>query len=329
VAETSIEWATHVWNPVTGCTQVSPGCAHCYALTYAGRLKAMGQPKYQRDGGRGSGPGFGVTLHEGELAAPSRWRKPRRVFVNSMSDLFHEDVPFDFVARVLDAIADAEQHTFMILTKRPERALDFFESERAGEGWYAFPDNVWMGVTIENRRFVQRADILRDIPANTRFISAEPLLGPLLNELGFPERGGRAWRWEDGYVGPSLNLESIDWLIVGGESGPEHRPVDEYWVSELRDECLALQERRCERCDGEGTRPGYMGHPMQCLWCGGAGKGPGPAFFFKQWGGHTTKAGGRELDGRTWDELPTKGIELVRRMALAGVTTEEVHDDGT
>jgi protein gp37 len=270
MSQTSIEWATHVWNPVTGCSRVSPGCAHCYALTYAGRLKAMGQEKYQRDGGRGSGPGFGVTLHEAELEAPTRWRKPRRVFVNSMSDLFHEEVPFSFISQVLDVIADAEQHDFLILTKRPERVLDFFQAETPHEGWYGFPDNVWMGVSIENRRFVQRADILRDIPALTRFISAEPLLGPLLNELGYPERDGRAWRWEDGYLGPSLSLEYIDWLIVGGESGPDHRPIDEWWVRELRDEA-------------ERT---------------------GTAFFFKQWGGRTAKAGGRELDGRTWDELP-------------------------
>jgi protein gp37 len=301
VAETAIEWATHVWNPVTGCSRVSPGCAHCYALAYAARLKAMGQAKYQRDGGRGSGPGFGVTLHEDELAAPARWRKPRRVFVNSMSDLFHEEVPFDFVAQVLDAIAAAERHTFMILTKRPERVLDFFESEVAGEGWYAFPDNVWLGVSIENRRFVQRADILRDIPALTRFISAEPLLGPLANELGYPERDGRAWRWEDGYVGPSLSLEAIDWLIVGGESGPGHRPVDPDWVRELRDECLATQRQPCTLCHGAGTLSRGV---ITCFRCGGGGRGPGTAFFFKQWGGQSPKAGGRELDGRTWDELP-------------------------
>lgn len=306
MAETAIEWATHVWNPVTGCSQVSPGCAHCYALAYAGRLKAMGQAKYQRDGGRGSGPGFGVTLHEHELEAPERWRKPRRVFVNSMSDLFHEEVPFDFVAQVLEAIAGAARHTFLILTKRPERVLDFFESERAGEGWYGFPDNVWMGVTIENRRFVGRADVLRDIPADTLFVSAEPLLGPLLNERGFPERGGRAWRWEDGHIGPSLNLDGIDWLIAGGESGPGHRPVDADWIRELRDECAATQSAPCTLCAGAGAvRTG-----PRCWRCHGTGRDPGARFFFKQWGGRTPKAGGRELDGRTWDEFPAREAVL-------------------
>ncbi len=185
MAETAIEWATHVWNPVTGCSRVSPGCAHCYALTFAGRLKAMSQPKYQRDGGRGSGPGFGVTLHEQELAAPARWRKPRRVFVNSMSDLFHEDVPDEFIARVWDAMARAPQHTFMVLTKRPERMVHALGPN--GIGFYAADGpvprpqaNIWLGVSIENRRFVGRAWLLQATPAAVRFISAEPLLGPLV-----------------------------------------------------------------------------------------------------------------------------------------------------
>ncbi len=322
MAETTIEWATHVWNPVTGCDRVSPGCAHCYALTYAGRLKAMGQPKYQRDGGHASGPGFGVTCHEHELEAPARWRKARRVFVNSMSDLFHEEIPVDFIAQVLDVMAEAERHDFLVLTKRPERVLDFFEAERAGEGWYAFPDNVWLGVSIENRRFVQRADILRDIPVTTRFISAEPLLGPLLNELGYPERDGRAWRWKDGYVGPSLNLDGIDWLIVGGESGPGARPVDPEWVRELRDAAIATGES-CHCCRGYGSiarnlswrassgqpMPAHLNDP--CPGCDGRCGLGGTAFFFKQWGGRTPKAGGRELDGRIWDEVPAAARVLL------------------
>jgi protein gp37 len=298
--KSAIEWTEATWNPVTGCDRVSPGCAHCYALAYAGRLKAMGQPKYQRDGDpKSSGPGFGVTLHADALAEPAHWRKPRRVFVNSMSDLFHEEVPFEFVARVLDVIAEAERHEFLILTKRPERVLDFFQAETAHEGWYAFPDNVWMGVSIENRRFVQRADILRDIPARIRFISAEPLLGPLLNELGYPERDGRAWRWEDGYIGRSLELTDIDWVIAGGESGHEHRACDPDWVRDLRDECLKPQE--CRVCHGSGQ----LTNRRECFGCDGAGSHR-PAFFFKQWGGLTPKSGGRLLDGRTWDEMPER-----------------------
>ena len=298
--DSAIEWTDATWNPVTGCDKVSPGCAHCYAETFAERWRGIPGHPYEQ--------GFDLKLWPDRLAVPLRWKRPRMVFVNSMSDLFHEDVPFDFVAQVLDVIAEAERHTFQILTKRPARVLDFFESERSHEGWYAFPDNVWMGVSIENRRFVQRADILRDIPASTRFISAEPLLGPLLNELGYPERDGRAWRWEDGFVGPSLDLDRIDQLIVGGESGPGHRPIDPYWVRELRDECLMLRGRRCERCEGTGTRTGYAGRPAPCLWCRGEGKEPGPAFFFKQWGGARPKANGRTLDGRTWDEMPGKVV---------------------
>jgi protein gp37 len=233
VAETAIEWATHVWNPVTGCDRVSPGCAHCYALTYAGRLKAMGQPKYQRDGGKASGPGFGVTLHESALEEPEHWRKPRRVFVNSMSDLFHEDVPFSFIDRVFEAMLLAQQHTFLILTKRAERMREYVCEVMEPNGcqyrpWMPLP-NVWLGVSIENRRFVHRADVLRDTPAAVRFISAEPLLGPLVAPgATFVSRGRRgpiSWRWRDGYVGPSSTC-GIDWLIVGGESGaaPARRP---------------------------------------------------------------------------------------------------------
>jgi protein gp37 len=286
MAETAIEWATHVWNPVTGCSRVSPGCAHCYALSYAARLKAMGQAKYQRDGGRGSGPGFGVTLHEDELAAPLRWRKPRRVFVNSMSDLFHEEIPDEFIARVFAVMAASQRHTFQVLTKRPERMATLltrdFHEQVCRAAWeicerhdltlsYCFPlPNIWLGVSIENRRFVGRADLLRETPAAVRFISAEPLLGPLLH------RGNRAMndpRWPD----RQLDLSGIDWLIVGGESGPGHRPMRSEWVRDLHD----------------------------------ATRASGTAFFFKQWGGNTPKAGGRQLDGRTWDELPVARRKVV------------------
>jgi protein gp37 len=280
MAETAIEWATHVWNPVTGCDRVSPGCAHCYALTYAGRLKAMGQPKYQRDGGKASGPGFGVTLHPDELLAPQRWRKPRRVFVNSMSDLFHEEVPDGFIARVWNAMGAAPRHQFLVLTKRAERMQTLISDPQwwASASWD--PDrplpNVWLGVSIENRRYVHRADLLRQTPAAVRFISAEPLLGPLIAPWRVPVRGCLEHGiWPDGATTltiPELDLAGIDWLIVGGESGPEHRPIREEWVRDLHD---AVQHA-------------------------------GTAFFFKQWGGRTPKAGGRLLDGRTWDELPAR-----------------------
>jgi len=246
MAETSIEWATHVWNPTTGCDRVSPGCAHCYALDLAARLKRMGQPKYQRDGRPGSsGPGFAVTLHEQTLNEPLRWRSPRVVFVNSMSDLFHEEIPASYIAQVFEAMRAAHWHTFQILTKRHERLAELAPD-------LPWPTNVWMGVTIENRRFVTRADYLRDVPAAVRFISAEPLLGPL----------------------EGLNLTDIHWLIAGGESGTRHRRVDIDWIRALRDQC-----------EHEGV-----------------------AFFFKQWGGHRPKSGGRELDGRTHDAYPTLAV---------------------
>jgi protein gp37 len=210
MAETAIEWATHVWNPTTGCDRISPGCAHCYALDLAVRLKRFGQPKYQNDGvRRSSGPGFGVTLHPQTLNAPLRWRKPRVVFVNSMSDLFHEAIPDDYIHQVFAVMNAAPQHTFQILTKRHERLSDLADE-------LPWPDNVWMGVSIENRRFVHRADHLRRVPAAVRFISAEPLLGPL----------------------DDLKLDGIDWLIAGGESGARHRPVRSEWLTELRDRCV-------------------------------------------------------------------------------------------
>ena len=210
MAETSIEWASHVWNPTTGCDRVSPGCAHCYALDLAARLKRMGQAKYQADGRPGSsGPGFAVTLHEQTLTEPLRWRSPRVVFVNSMSDLFHEEIPAEFIARVFEIMVQAEQHTFQVLTKREDRLAELAPD-------LPWPANVWMGVSIENRRFIHRADRLREVPASVRFISAEPLLGRL----------------------EGLNLAGIDWLIAGGESGAQHRAVKEPWLTELRDECL-------------------------------------------------------------------------------------------
>lgn len=284
--KTGIEWTDATWNPVTGCDRVSPGCAHCYALELAGRLKLMGSPGYQRDGDRrSSGPGFAVTLHPDRLDQPLRWTKPRMVFVNSMSDLFHEEIPDSYIAEVFGVMAAVGRHTFQVLTKRPERmqrvlnSEDFWETVDAlcrsrgstspvRRSTLALP-NVWLGVSIENRRFVERAELLRNTPAAVRFISAEPLLGPLVNPCPVCHGGGGCSFCDSA---PGLDFAGIDWLIVGGESGPRHRPIKEEWVVELLDAC------------------GAPGSPV--------------AFFFKQWGGPRPTSGGRELDGRTWDEMP-------------------------
>jgi protein gp37 len=241
-----IEWTEVTWNPVTGCDRVSAGCDHCYALTLAKRLKAMGQPKYQHDGDpRTSGPGFGVTLHPEALLEPLRWRKPRKVFVDSMADVLHAKVPVDFVAQVWAVMALTPQHTYQVLTKRPERYAKVLHGP-CGCGGRHLPGvhfrslvqdhtrrlapgcevdlmahwplgNVWLGTSIENDDHVGRADALRAAPAAVRFLSLEPLLGPL----------------------PSLDLTAIDWVIVGGESGPDHRPLDLDWVRDLRDQAKA------------------------------------------------------------------------------------------
>lgn len=198
----AIEWTEATWNPVTGCSKVSPGCAHCYAETFAERWRGVPGHPYQQ--------GFDLKLWPERLDQPLRWKRPRTIFVNSMSDLFHEQIPDAFVHDVFRVMAEADWHVFQILTKRHERLLELGRS-------LDWPPNVWMGVSIENRRFVHRADFLREVPATVRFISAEPLLGPL-----------------DG-----LDLTGIDWLIAGGESGPGNRPVREEWLRELRDRCLA------------------------------------------------------------------------------------------
>lgn len=196
----SIEWTEATWNPVTGCTQVSPGCAHCYAKTFAERWRGIPGHVYEQ--------GFDLRLWPERLEVPLKWRKPKTIFVNSMSDLFHEEIPAEFIADVFETMQSAHWHTFQILTKRPERLAELAPT-------LPWPDNVWMGVTIENRRFVHRADHLRTVPAAVRFISAEPLLGPL----------------------EGLDLTDIHWLIAGGESGPKHRRVDVEWLRRLRDQC--------------------------------------------------------------------------------------------
>jgi protein gp37 len=236
----AIEWTEATWNPVTGCAQVSPGCAHCYAKTFAERWRGVPDHPYEQ--------GFELKLWPKRLDQPIRWRRPRVIFVNSMSDLFHEDIPEQFIAEVFRVMGEADWHVFQVLTKRHERLLEL--SDRL-----PWPPNVWIGVSIENRRFVHRADYLRQVPAAVRFISAEPLLGPL----------------------EELDLNGIDWLIAGGESGPGHRPVREEWLVELRD-----------RCAEEDV-----------------------AFFFKQWGGARPKSGGRLLEGRSWDEMPVQASVAV------------------
>ena len=231
----SIEWTEATWNPVTGCTKVSAGCKHCYAERMSNRLRAMGKEHYKN--------GFRLALHEDALTIPFGWRSPRLIFVNSMSDLFQKDVPLSFIQQVFKVMTACPHHTFQILTKRPEIA-----AEHASQlNW---PKNVWLGTSVENAKVVSRIRHLRNIPAAIRFLSVEPLLGPI----------------------PRLPLTGIHWIIVGGESGPECRPMEPDWVRTIRNRCL-------ER---------------------------GVPFFFKQWGGVNKKKSGRTLDGRTWNELPPR-----------------------
>ncbi|WP_327588586.1 phage Gp37/Gp68 family protein [Nonomuraea sp. NBC_00507] len=245
-AQTAIEWTETTWNPVTGCDRISPGCDNCYALRLAGRLKAMGQARYANDGDpRTSGPGFAVTCHPAALADPYRWRRARMVFVNSMSDLFHAKVPATFVAEVWRVMANTPQHVYQVLTKRPERMV---RTVAKLAGTYGVLPNVWLGTSVEADAYTRRIEYLRRTPAAVRFLSLEPLLEAL----------------------PSLDLTGIGWVIVGGESGPGHRPIRAEWVTPIRDACVAAEI----------------------------------PFFFKQWGGRTPKAGGRELDGRVWNQFP-------------------------
>lgn len=235
MAQSTIEWTEMTWNPVTGCTKISPGCKNCYAERMAERLQAMGQPNYAN--------GFEVTLHEHMLERPLQWKSPRTVFVNSMSDLFHKDVPIEFIQQVFAIMRRASQHQFQVLTKRSERLL---ELDRVID----WPPNVWMGVSVENADYVFRIDHLRQTHGRIKFLSLEPLLGPL----------------------SQLNLLNINWVIVGGESGPKARPIREEWVTEIRDQCLINDI----------------------------------PFFFKQWGGTNKKKSGRELDGSLWNQMPKK-----------------------
>lgn len=242
-AKSQIEWTEATWNPVTGCDRVAAGCDNCYALALSKRLKAMGAEKYQNDGSPiTSGPGFGVTIHPQALRQPYSWKAPKVVFVNSMSDLFHAKVPVSFVQDIFDVISATPQHTYQVLTKRSHRMARVASR-------LDWPQNLWMGVSVENQDVVDRIDHLRQVPAAVRFLSCEPLIGPI-------ER---------------LNLDGIHWVIAGGESGPNHRPMDPHWVESIRDQSL------------EAEVP----------------------FFFKQWGGRTPKQNGRTLAGRTWDAMPS------------------------
>lgn len=229
----TIEWTEATWNPVTGCTKVSAGCKHCYAERMAKRLQAMGVPQYRN--------GFKLTLQPDMLDVPRRWKRPRKVFVNSMSDLFHPHVPLSFIQQVFEVMNECPQHTFQILTKRPEIAAEFSRELK-------WTPNIWMGTSVENMLVAHRIKDLVRVRAKVRFLSLEPLLGPL----------------------PRLPLTGIHWVIVGGESGPRARPMEEKWVTQIRDRCVAQSV----------------------------------PFFFKQWGGVNKKKTGRLLERRYWDQMP-------------------------
>lgn len=231
--KSNIEWTEMTWNPVTGCTKISQGCKHCYAERMAKRLTAMGSERYRN--------GFKVTLHPDLLDVPRKWRQPRVVFVNSMSDLFHEDIPDAYIARVFATMRECPRHTFQVLTKRGERLASLAHK-------LPWPSNVWMGVSVEDARVASRIDGLRAVPAAIRFLSLEPLIGPLDN----------------------LVLQGIDWVIVGGESGPRARPMKREWVTSIFRQCRAARV----------------------------------AFFFKQWGGVRKDMTGRKLNGTFYNEMP-------------------------
>ncbi len=240
MSKSKIEWTESTWNPVTGCNKISEGCDNCYAERMAKRLKAMGQQNYNN--------GFEVVCHPHMLDTPLKWKKSNMVFVNSMGDVFHEKVPLDFIKQVFGVMNIADQHFYQVLTKRAKRLLELSEMIK-------WDSHIWMGVTVENESFKYRIDYLRKTPAKTKFLSLEPLLGPL----------------------GELNLSGIDWVIVGGESGPRARSIEADWAREVRDQCI------------EQNVP----------------------FFFKQWGGVQKKKNGRILDGVTWDEMPTQKLTAV------------------
>lgn len=231
--KSSIEWTESTWNPVTGCNKISPGCKNCYAERMAKRLKAMGSENYEN--------GFKLATHEHVVPLPLQWRKPQVIFVNSMSDLFHKNVPLSFILNVFETMNKAHWHIFQILTKRSDRLLEINK-------YLPWSKNIWMGVSVENQDYTFRIDDLRKTDATTKFLSIEPLLGPIKR----------------------LNLKNINWVIVGGESGPKARPMKEEWVIDIKEKCIKQSV----------------------------------PFFFKQWGGVQKKKNGRELEGKIWDQMP-------------------------
>lgn len=233
MSQSSIEWTEQTWNPVTGCTKISPGCKFCYAERMAKRLKYMGVENYAN--------GFKITLHPHMLDRPLKWKKPSIIFVNSMSDLFHTEIPDDYIISVFKTMNEASWHTFQVLTKRPERVAEISKKLK-------WTHNIWMGTSVENMKYKDRIKYLARVRAKIRFLSLEPLLGPL----------------------PNLNLKKIHWVIVGGESGPKARPMKAEWVRDIHTQCKSAKV----------------------------------PFFFKQWGGKNKKKAGRELNKRTWDEMP-------------------------
>lgn len=239
MAQSSIEWTEMTWNPTTGCDKISAGCKFCYAEIMSKRLQAMGLEKYKDN--------FEVRTHEDALNTPYTWKSSKVVFVNSMSDLFHKDIPLEFIKKVFKVMNNNPQHVFQVLTKRAERLFELHTELK-------WTHNIWMGVSVENDKVRNRIDFLRNTNAKVKFLSLEPLIGPLKN----------------------LNLNNIDWVIVGGESGHRPRPIDADWVIDIQEQC----------------------------------KDNDVAFFFKQWGGKNKKAAGRLLNGRTYDEMPE--IELQR-----------------
>lgn len=244
--KSAIEWTNATWNVITGCDKVSPGCKYCYAERVALRLKKMGTKKYRN--------GFNLTFHPDTMDYPLKMKQPRMIFVNSMSDLFHEDIPFSFISQVFEVMKQANWHQYQILTKRSERLKEFAES------YGKFPDNVWIGVSVELAAYKKRIDNLRAVDAKIHFLSLEPLLGPL----------------------GSLDLDDIEWVIAGGESGPHHRECKPEWVREIRDQCVTARV----------------------------------PFFFKQWGGAMSKSGGRSLDGKLWSQFPKVNDRKIEGLPL-------------
>jgi protein gp37 len=240
MAQSSIEWTEMTWNPTTGCTKISSGCKFCYAEIMSKRLKAMGVEKYK--------DGFKVRTHPDQLNIPYTWKSSKIVFVNSMSDLFHKDISIDFVKQVFKVMNDNPNHVFQVLTKRAERLFEVHEELK-------WTHNIWMGVSVENENVIHRIDLLRKTKARVKFLSCEPLISPL----------------------PNLNLNKIDWVIVGGESGHRPRPMDAGWVLDIQEQCEKSEV----------------------------------AFFFKQWGGRNKKANGRLLNGKTYDEMPEQQLQTI------------------